>query len=159
MASTNTDVIASILSALKLNQIIAMVSMAVVTILDIAFIAVKLFSGASTSSPYVVYGIIVGVVMTALTIMVYYWSTVVASGAYVSGSASLMQVSMTGGQGGYPPASAVTPSGVTGTALTANDLSAVQSLITAGKISPTILSILPSLSASEIQTLLKSLGV
>ena len=158
MASTNSDIIASILSALKLNQLVAMVSMTLVTIFDIAFIAVKLFAGATLSSPYVVYGVIVGVVMTALTIMVYYWSTIVASGAYVTGSASLMQVSMQGGQGGYPPASAVTPSGVTGSALTANDLTAVQALITAGKISPTILSILPSLSASEIQILLKSLG-
>ena len=152
-----TDTVTSILSALKLNQLIAMIMMGVVTILDIAFVAVKILGGASIQSQ--TYPVIVGITMTALTLMVYYWSTTIASGSYVTASASLMQVGMTGGQGAYPPASSVTSGGVTGTGLTASDLAAVQSLIGAGKVNSSIITALSTLTPSQIQGVLTALGV
>ncbi len=155
--ATSTDTVTSILSALKLNQLVAMIMMAVVTILDIAFVAVKVLSGSTVQSQ--VYPVIVGIAMTALTLMVYYWSTVVASGSYVSASASLMQVSMTGGQGSYPQIGGITPSGISGTNLTANDLAAVQALIAAGKVNSSILTSLSTMTPAQIQAVLQALGV
>lgn len=156
-ASTTTpaDNATSIISALKLSQLVAIAMIALVMIIDVSFVAVKILAAATAAVDS--YVLIVALVSTSLTLMVAFWSIVTSSGAYVSASASLMQVAFTGGQGSYPPASSVTPYGITGTNLTANDLAAVQALIAAGKVSPSILSSLATMTPSQISAVLQAL--
>ena len=145
-ASGDTPV--QIIKSLKLTSLVALATMAAVIIVDIGFIAVNIL-GSRTVDTYVY---LTAIVMSALTLMVYFWTTGIVSGANITASASLNQVTMTN-----QPVSGINPMGLTGTNLTANDLAAVNNLIAAGKLQPSILTVLSGMSSAQIQAILSSI--
>ena len=145
-ASGDTPV--QIIKSLKLQNLVAIATMAAVIIVDVGFIAVDILKGATVDS----YVYLTAIVMTSLVMMVFFWTTGIVSGANITASASLNQVTMTN-----QPVSGINPMGLTGTNLTANDLAAVNNLIAAGKLQPSILTVLSGMSSSQIQAILSSI--
>jgi hypothetical protein len=134
---------------LRLTHIVALITTMAVMIIDIGFIAVYLVAGRAIND----YTIMVLGTDTMIALAVFLWVQGIISGNYISGAASLGQVSMAGGPTQVPTAG-VTAQGVVFQGLSANDLAALNSLIAQGKIPSTMIPLLATMTPQQIQALI-----
>ena len=138
---------------LKLTHIIALITTMAVMIIDIGFIAVYLVAGRTISD----YTIMVLGTDTMIALAVFLWVQGIISGNYITGTARIGEVAMTGGPTVVPTAG-VTAGGVVYQGLSANDLAALQSLITSGKLSSNLIPLLQTMTPAQIQALIQALS-
>jgi hypothetical protein len=151
MANGNgaNELLSDIGKDLKLTHIVALITTMAVMIIDIGFVAVYLVAGRIISD----YTIMVLGTDTMIALAVFLWVQGIISGNYISGAASLGQVSMTGGPTQVPTAG-VTAQGVVLQGLSANDLAALNSLIAQGKIPSAMIPLLATMTPQQIQALI-----
>jgi len=138
---------------LKLTHIIALITTMAVMIIDIGFIAVYLVAGRTIGD----YTIMVLATDTMIAIAVFLWVQGIISGNYITGTARIGEVAMTGGPTVVPTAG-VTAGGVVYQGLSANDLAALQSLIASGKFSANLIPLLQTMTPDQIKALIQALS-
>jgi len=138
---------------LKITHIVALITTMAVMIIDIGFVAVYLVSGRTISD----YTIMVLGTDTMIALAVFLWVQGIISGNYITGTARIGEVAMTGGPTVVPTAG-VTAGGVVYQGLSANDLAALQSLITSGKLSSNLIPLLQTMTPAQIQALIQALS-
>jgi hypothetical protein len=138
---------------LKLTHIIALITTMAVMIIDIGFIAVYLVAGRTISD----YTIMVLATDTMIALAVFLWVQGIISGNYITGTAKIGEVAMTGGPTAVPTAG-VTTGGVVFQGLSANDLVALQSLIASGKLSANLIPLLQTMTPDQIKALIQTLS-
>ena len=138
---------------LKLTHIVALITTMAVMIIDIGFIAVYLVAGRTIDN----YTIMVLATDTMIAIAVFLWVQGIISGNYITGTARIGEVAMTGGPTVVPTAG-VTAGGVVYQGLSANDLAALQSLIASGKLSANLIPLLQTMTPDQIKALIQALS-
>jgi hypothetical protein len=144
-----SDFLRDIGKDLKITHIVALITTMAVMIVDIGFVAVYLVQGRAIND----YTIMVLGTDTMIALAVFLWVQGIISGNYISGAASIGQISMSGGPTQIPT-SGITPSGVVFQGLSTNDLAALNSLIAQGKIPTTMIPFIASMTPQQIQTLI-----
>jgi hypothetical protein len=134
---------------LKITHIVALITTMAVMIVDIGFVAVYLVQGRAIND----YTIMVLGTDTMIALAVFLWVQGIISGNYISGAASIGQISMSGGPTQIQT-SGITPSGVVFQGLSTNDLAALNSLIAQGKIPTTMIPFIATMTPQQIQTLI-----
>jgi len=138
---------------LKLTHIVALITTMAVMIIDIGFIAVYLVSGRTIGD----YTIMVLATDTMIALAIFLWVQGIISGNYITGTAKIGEVAMTGGPTVVPTAG-VTSGGVVYQGLSANDLAALQSLISSGKLSANLIPLLNTMTPDQIKALIQALS-
>jgi len=138
---------------LKLTHIVALITTMAVMIIDIGFIAVYLVSGRTIGD----YTIMVLATDTMIALAIFLWVQGIISGNYITGTAKIGEVAMTGGPTVVPTAG-ITSGGVVYQGLSANDLAALQSLISSGKLSANLIPLLNTMTPAQIQALIQALS-
>jgi len=149
---TNT-LLSDIGKDLKITHIVALITTMAVMFVDIGFIAVYLVAGRAIND----YTIMVLGTDTMISIVVFLWVAGIISGNYITGTARIGEVAMAGGPTVVPTAG-VTAGGVVYQGLSANDLAALQSLITSGKLSSNLIPLLQTMTPAQIQALIQALS-
>jgi len=138
---------------LKLTHIVALITTMAVMIIDIGFIAVYLVSGRTIGD----YTIMVLATDTMIALAIFLWVQGIISGNYITGTAKIGEVAMMGGPTVVPTAG-VTSGGVVYQGLSANDLAALQSLISSGKLSANLIPLLNTMTPDQIKALIQALS-
>jgi len=143
--------VAQIFKYLKLTHLVALITILIGLIIGIGYQTIYLIAGRTLTD----YTIITLGVMAGLSLIVFFWTSGIISGSYISGAAKMGEVAMSGGQTPVPIAG-ITSGGVVFQGLTANDLTALQSLISAGKISSSLIPLLQTMTPDQIKALIQT---